>query len=66
MANTGQMIIDLDKKRMQAMAESSPFVKLMWSMPEGSQIGDVLELRLNQNHSTATPAIAPPIRMKTG
>jgi multiple sugar transport system substrate-binding protein len=23
-------------------------VQLMWSVPEGSQIGDVLELRLNQ------------------
>ena len=39
---------DPKNRWMQAMAESSPFVKLMWSMPEGSQIGDVLELRLNQ------------------
>ncbi|MFN7192196.1 MAG: extracellular solute-binding protein [Rhodospirillales bacterium] len=33
---------------MGAMAQSSEFVKLMWSVPEGAQIGDVLELRLNQ------------------
>ena len=33
---------------MPAMAQSSDFVQLMWSVPEGSQIGDVLELRLNQ------------------
>ena len=39
---------DPKNRWMKAMAESSPFVRLMWSMPEGSQIGDVLELRLNQ------------------
>ena len=39
---------DPKNRWMQAMSESSPFVRLMWSMPEGSQIGDVLELRLNQ------------------
>jgi len=33
---------------MKAMADSSDYVNLMWSVPEGSQIGDVLELRLNQ------------------
>jgi multiple sugar transport system substrate-binding protein len=39
---------DPKNRWMKAMADSSPHVKLMWSVPEGSQIGDVLELRLNQ------------------
>jgi multiple sugar transport system substrate-binding protein len=33
---------------MKAMADSSPYTRQMWTVPEGSQIGDVLELRLNQ------------------
>ncbi len=39
---------DPKNRWMPAMAQSSDFVQLMWSVPEGSQIGDVLELRLNQ------------------
>lgn len=39
---------DPKNRWMPAMAQSSQYVKLMWSVPEGSQIGDVLELRLNQ------------------
>jgi multiple sugar transport system substrate-binding protein len=39
---------DPKNRWMPAMAQSSEFVQLMWSVPEGSQIGDVLELRLNQ------------------
>jgi len=39
---------DPKNRWMQAMADSSDYVKLMWSVPEGSQIGDALELRLNQ------------------
>jgi len=30
------------------MADSSAVTRQMWTVPEGSQIGDVLELRLNQ------------------
>ncbi|MGA1286746.1 MAG: extracellular solute-binding protein [Rubrivivax sp.] len=39
---------DPKNRWMPAMAESSAYTRLMWSVPEGSQIGDVLELRLNQ------------------
>ncbi len=39
---------DPKNRWMKAMADSSDYVNLMWSVPEGSQIGDVLELRLNQ------------------
>jgi multiple sugar transport system substrate-binding protein len=39
---------DPKNRWMSAMAESSSFTRLMWSIPEGAQIGDVLELRLNQ------------------
>jgi multiple sugar transport system substrate-binding protein len=39
---------DPKNRWMPAMAQSSEFVRLMWSVPEGAQIGDVLELRLNQ------------------
>lgn len=39
---------DPKNRWMPAMAESSSFTRLMWSVPEGAQIGDVLELRLNQ------------------
>jgi multiple sugar transport system substrate-binding protein len=39
---------DPKNRWMPAMAQSSQFVRLMWSVPEGAQIGDVLELRLNQ------------------
>ncbi len=33
---------------MRAMADSSEFVRRMWTIPEGAQIVGVLELRLNQ------------------
>ncbi len=33
---------------MRAMADSSEFVRRMWTIPEGAQIVSVLELRLNQ------------------
>jgi multiple sugar transport system substrate-binding protein len=39
---------DPKNRWMPAMAQSSQYVRLMWSVPEGSQIGDILELRLNQ------------------
>jgi multiple sugar transport system substrate-binding protein len=39
---------DPKNRWMPAMAESSQYVRLMWSVPEGAQIGDILELRLNQ------------------
>ena len=39
---------DPKNRWMKAMADSSPFTRQMWTVPEGSQIGDVLELRLNQ------------------
>jgi multiple sugar transport system substrate-binding protein len=39
---------DPKNRWMAAMADSSKYVRTMWSVPEGAQIGDVLELRLNQ------------------
>jgi multiple sugar transport system substrate-binding protein len=39
---------DPKNRWMSAMADSSAHARLMWSVPEGAQIGDVLELRLNQ------------------
>ena len=39
---------DPKNRWMSAMADSSSHARLMWSVPEGAQIGDVLELRLNQ------------------
>jgi multiple sugar transport system substrate-binding protein len=39
---------DPKNRWMSAMADSSKHVRIMWSVPEGAQIGDVLELRLNQ------------------